>query len=39
MIAQGLEPYDSSQEAFAKLIREDTKHWQKVFDLAKITPE
>jgi tripartite-type tricarboxylate transporter receptor subunit TctC len=39
MISQGLEPYDSSQEAFAKLIREDTKHWQKVVDLAKITPE
>ena len=39
MISQGLEPYDSSQEAFAKLIREDTQHWQKVVDLAKITPE
>ncbi len=39
MISQGLEPYDSSQEAFAKLISEDTKQWKKVFELAKITPE
>jgi tripartite-type tricarboxylate transporter receptor subunit TctC len=39
MISQGLEPYDSSQETFAKLISEDTKQWQKVIELAKITPE
>ncbi len=39
MISQGLEPYDSSQEAFAKLIREDTKQWEKVVELAKIKPE
>jgi tripartite-type tricarboxylate transporter receptor subunit TctC len=39
MISQGLEPYDSSQDAFARLIREDTKHWEKVVELAKIKPE
>ena len=39
MISQGLEPYDSSQQAFADLIREDTKRWQKVVELAKIAPE
>ncbi len=39
MIAQGLEPLDSSQEAFAALIHEDTRHWQKVIEGAKITPQ
>jgi len=39
MVAQGLEPLNSSQEAFAKLIREDTRHWQKVIEGAKITPQ
>jgi tripartite-type tricarboxylate transporter receptor subunit TctC len=39
MISQGLEPIDSSQGAFAKLIREDTQHWQKVIEGAKITPQ
>jgi len=39
MISQGLEPYDSSQEAFAKLIREDTKQWQQVIELAPDSPE
>jgi tripartite-type tricarboxylate transporter receptor subunit TctC len=39
MISQGLEPHSSSPEAFAKLIREDTKHWEKVVELAKIKPE
>lgn len=39
MISQGLEPYNTSQQAFADLIREDTKRWQTVVELAKIKPE
>ena len=38
MMPQGLEPVGSSPEAFAELIREDTKQWAKVIELANIEP-
>ena len=39
MLPQGLEPVGNSPEAFAELIREDTKLWAKVIELADIKPE
>jgi tripartite-type tricarboxylate transporter receptor subunit TctC len=39
MLPQGLEPVGNSPEAFVELIREDTKRWAKVIELADIKPE
>ena len=39
MTAQALAPPDSSREAFARLTRETPRHWQKVIEGAKITPQ
>ena len=39
MLPQGLEPVGNSPDAFAELIREDTKRWAKVIELANIEPQ
>lgn len=39
MAPQGLDPVGGTPEAFAELIREDTKRWAKVIELAGIKPQ
>ena len=36
MLPQGLEPVGNSTDDFIELIREDTKRWAKVIELANI---